>query len=119
METYAFFPQNPEWRQLDAGDAIGAAAVIVSLALFAYTRKGQRDPKFVLDLGHAYLVFTAFALSQLFHLGGLTEGGTYLPEISWVGAVVLMFAAIVPSTPKKFLIAGLIAASMNHGSNAL
>jgi tRNA A-37 threonylcarbamoyl transferase component Bud32 len=113
LATYALFPQNPRWRQLDAGDAIATAAVIVSLALFAYTRKGQRDPKFVLDLGLAYMVFTAFALSQLFHLGGIPVSGTYLPEISWVGAVVLMFAAIVPSTPRKLLIAGLIAASMN------
>ena len=113
LATYALFPQNPRWRQLDAGDAIALAAVVVSLALFAYTRRGQRDPKFVLDLGLVYMVFTAFALSQLFHLGGLPVSGTYLPEISWVGAVVLMFAAIVPSTPKKMLVAGLIAASMS------
>jgi serine/threonine-protein kinase len=113
LATYALFPQSPRWRQLDAGDAIATAAVIASLALFAYTRKGQRDPKFVLDLGLAYMVFTAFALSQLFHLGGIPVSGTYLPEISWVGAVVLMFAAIVPSSPKKLLIAGIIAASMN------
>jgi eukaryotic-like serine/threonine-protein kinase len=33
--------------------------------------------------------------------------------ITWVGAAVIMFAAIVPSTPGKTLIAGLIAASMN------
>ncbi len=102
LATYALFPQSPRWRQLDAGDAIALAAVIVSLALFAYTRRGQRDPKFVLDLGLVYMVFTAFALS-----------GIFLPEISWVGAVVLMFAAIVPSRPKKMLIAGLIAASMS------
>src|SRR4029077_8872044 len=35
------------------------------------------------------------------------------PVITWIGAVVLMTAAIVPSTPKKTLIAGLIAVSMN------
>jgi len=85
----------------------------VSLGLFAYTRRGQRDPRFVLDLGLWYMIFTAFALSQLFHLGGIPVSGTTLPEISWVGAIILMFAAIVPSTPRKMLIAGLIAATMN------
>jgi serine/threonine-protein kinase len=59
------------------------------------------------------MVFTAFALAFMFHLGGVPQGETPLPEISWVGAVVLMFAAIVPSTPKKMLIAGFVAASMN------
>ena len=33
--------------------------------------------------------------------------------ISWIGAVVLMSAAIVPSSPIKTLIAGLLAVSMN------
>ena len=70
LAAHAIYPDSPRWRQLDAGDAIALAAVIVSLALFAYTRRGQRDPKFVLDLGLVYMVFTAFALSQLFHLGG-------------------------------------------------
>ena len=36
-----------------------------------------------------------------------------LAGISWTGAVVLMFAAIVPSTPIKTMLAGLLAVSMN------
>jgi serine/threonine protein kinase len=113
LATRALFPDNPRWRQFDIGDAIAAASVVVSLALFAYIRRGDRDPRFVLDLGLWYMVFTAFALSVMFHLGGIPSSGEPLPEISWVGAVILMFAAIVPATPKKMLIAGLIAASMN------
>ena len=113
LSAHLIDPGSNRWLQLDAGDAIAVAAVIVSLGLFAYTRRGQRDPRFVLDLGLWYMIFTAFALSQLFHLGGVPVSGTTLPEISWVGAIILMFAAIVPSTPRKMLIAGLIAASMN------
>ncbi|HWL41068.1 MAG TPA: serine/threonine-protein kinase [Gemmatimonadaceae bacterium] len=113
LAVHALYPDNPRWNQLDTGDAISLVAVIVSLALFAYTRRGQRDPKFVLDVGLVYMVFTAFALSQLFHLGGIPASGSFLPEISWVGAVILMFAAILPTTPRKIVIAGLIAASMN------
>jgi serine/threonine protein kinase len=113
LAARAIYPDHPRWMQFDITDAIALASVIASLALFVYTRRGERDPKFVLDLGLWYMVFTAFALAVMFHLGGVPQGGAILPEISWVGAVVLMFAAIVPSTPKKMLIAGFVAASMN------
>lgn len=35
------------------------------------------------------------------------------PTITWIGPVILMVAAIVPATPWKMLIAGLLAASMD------
>jgi eukaryotic-like serine/threonine-protein kinase len=106
-------PGSQRWLQFDAGDAIAAAAVVVSIALFAYTRKTKREPKSVLDLGLWYMVFTCLALGVMFHIGGVPRSSAVLPEISWIGAVILMFAAIVPTTPMKMLIAGLVAASMN------
>jgi serine/threonine-protein kinase len=36
-----------------------------------------------------------------------------MPAISWIGVIVLMFAALLPSNPTKMLIAGLISVSMN------
>jgi len=113
IAAHALYPDSQRWLQFDIGDGIAAASVVVSLALFAYTRRGNRDPQFVLDLGLWYMVFTAFALSVMFHLGGVPQSKEVLPEISWVGAVILMFAAIVPSTPTKVLVAGVLAASMN------
>jgi serine/threonine-protein kinase len=113
VSALVLYPGSPRWRVFDLGDQIAAASVVVSLALFAYTRRTERDPRFVLDLGLGYMVFTAFALGLVFHLGGVPGSQMVLPEISWVGAVILMFAAIVPTTPRKMLLAGLIAASMN------
>jgi len=113
LAAHAIYPNSGRWLEFDIGDGIAAASVVVSLALFAYTRKGERDPRFVLDLGLWYMVFTALALSVMFHLGGMPVDQAIFPEISWIGAVVLMFAAIVPTTPMKMLVAGLIAASMN------
>ncbi len=113
LAEHAIHPESQRWLQFDIGDGIAVATVIVSLALFVYTRDGEREPRFVLDLGLGYMVFTAFALGLVFHLGGVSTNSTILPQISWVGAVVLMFAAILPTTPKKMLIAGFIAASMN------
>src|SRR5215831_1537075 len=94
-------------------DAIAVGSVLISLALFFYSRKRDRDPRFVLDLGLGYMVLTAFAIGQLFHWDITDPNASVAPTISWIGAVVLMFAAIVPTTPGKTLVAGLIAASMN------
>jgi tRNA A-37 threonylcarbamoyl transferase component Bud32 len=113
LAAHAIDPASRRWLQFDLGDGIALGSVILSLALFGYTRTGDRDPRFVLDLGLMYMIATSLALGLVFHLGGVPTPVMVLPEISWIGAVVLMFAAIVPTTQKKMLIAGLVAASMN------
>ena len=102
-----------EWRRLTGSDAIAALSVFFSLLLFSYTRKGDRNPENILNLGLAYMVFTAFALGLTFHWAPMPVNHSVAPAISWIGAVVLMFAAIVPSTPKKTMLAGIVAVSMN------
>jgi eukaryotic-like serine/threonine-protein kinase len=102
-----------QWRQLEGPDAIAASSVVVSLLLFSYTRKSDRNPESILNLGLAYMVFTALALGLTFHWAPLPVTRSISPQISWIGAVVLMFAAIVPSTPVKTLLAGVVAVSMN------
>jgi eukaryotic-like serine/threonine-protein kinase len=104
---------DSQWLHLGGPDAVAALSVLVSLLLFSYTRRGDRDPRSVLDLGLAYMVFTAFALGLTFHWAPLPADHSISPAISWIGAVVLMFAAIVPSTPAKTLLAGVLAVSMN------
>src|SRR5215208_269085 len=95
------------------GDAIAAVSVVASLLLFAYTRTANRDPQRILDIGLAYMILTALALGLSFHSGPILPTLSVSPEISWIGAVILMFSAIVPSTRTKTLLAGLFAASMN------
>jgi len=112
LAARALYPNSQIWKHLDITDGIGVASAILSVALFVYTRRGERDPRFILDLGLWFLVFTAFAIGLVFHLGP-AGNGSVLPEISWIGAVVLMFAAMVPTTTRKMLLAGLIAVSMN------
>ncbi len=104
---------DPRWFRLDGGDAIAAVCVVVSLLLFGYTRQGGQSPKRILDLGLGYMVFTTGALGLVFHWHAMFPAHQIAPQISWIGAVVLMFAAIVPSTPAKTLVTGLIAVSMN------
>jgi len=104
---------DPRWLRLEADDAIAGVCMLVSFGLFAYARKGDRDPRFVLDLGLAYMVLTAAAIGLMIHWDPVPHDWNVSPMITWIGAVVLMFAAIVPSTPTKTLVAALIAVSMN------
>lgn len=98
---------------LTLGDAIAAVSVVASLGLFAYTRSAHRNPQRILNLGLVYMVLIALALGLTFHSGPVLRTLSVAPEISWIGAVILMFSAIVPSTRTKTLLAGLVAASMN------
>lgn len=93
-------------------DGIAVSVIIASFALAFYARKSHRAPSFILDLGLAYMVFLSLAMGQMFHWGKLPPGGA-TPMISWIGVMLLMFAALVPSTPGKTFIAGLFAVSMN------
>ena len=104
---------DPRWLRLDADDAIAGIAVLVSLGLFAYARRTDRDPRFVLDLGLVYMVLMAAAIGLMIHWDPVPKEWQVSPMITWIGAVVLMFAAIVPSTPAKTVVAALIAVSMN------
>jgi eukaryotic-like serine/threonine-protein kinase len=92
---------------------IAVGSVLVSLAVFFYTRRDNRDPKFILDLGLVYMVLTTAAIGLTSHIDPVTGYRPVYPTITWLGAVVLMFAAIVPNPPKRTLIAGLVAVSMN------
>jgi eukaryotic-like serine/threonine-protein kinase len=104
---------DEQWLELGMPEAIAAFSIVISVLLFFYTRRGERDPRTMLDLGLVYLVLTAVAIGLVFHWNPMPMERQIAPEISWIGAVVLMFAAIVPSTRAKTLVAGLIAVSMN------
>ena len=104
---------DPKGVGLTLGDAIAAVSVMASLGLFAYTRRAHRNPQRILDLGLVYMVLIALALGLTFHSGPILRTLSVAPQISWIGAVILMFSAIVPNTRAKTLLAGLVAASMN------
>jgi hypothetical protein len=56
-----------DWRHFHVPDAIGLATVTGSLALFFYSPKAGRDPKFILDLGLGYRVLISLAIALLKH----------------------------------------------------
>ncbi len=110
-----YFTGNPQWKVFDGTEIICSIAVLISLGLYVYLRTGDRDPGFVMNLGLAYMVVCTAAIGLMSHWGSFsTTPPVYgSPMLSWSGPVILMFAALVPASPRKMLVAGFIAASMD------
>jgi len=105
------FHPGQAWRGLQEPDAIAATGSLSSLLFFFYIRKGKRDPELLLRIGLIYMVITCMLIALVMHVGlPMTE--PLAPQISWIGVVLLMFAAIVPVAPREMLYASLIGASM-------
>ncbi|MBA3496102.1 MAG: protein kinase [Gemmatimonadales bacterium] len=114
LALYTTNPADPRITRLGDIDFICALGVFISLALFFYLRKGERDPALVMDLGLVYMVVTALDVGLMIHWGPASATPILpTPMISWIGPVILMFAAIVPSPPWKMAVAGFVAASMD------
>ena len=108
----AMNPADPAWRRFDVPDLIALGGLIASLAMYWYARRDRENPQRVLDVGLGFLVLTGFILGLLWHWHPVPANWPPNPQITWVGAVILMFPAIVPTPPGKTFVASLIAASM-------
>jgi serine/threonine-protein kinase len=98
-----------------SSDVIAVVGIVASLAMYVYARRTKRDPKFILDLGVAYMVVISLAIGLITHWFVTPNAPTMdiEPTISWIGVVVLMFAAVIPTSTRKTVLAGLLAVSMN------
>jgi serine/threonine protein kinase len=103
---------NPRWMFFQPSDALVGAGAVMSLGLYFYLHRVARNPRFILDLGLVFLVATAAIIGQILHLNPETHHTTD-PMFSWIGILVLMFAATLPNDPLKTLTAGVLAVSMN------
>jgi tRNA A-37 threonylcarbamoyl transferase component Bud32 len=103
---------DPKWWGWQTSDWLVVFGTVVSIGMFVYARSGRGDPEFVLDLGLVYLVLTALLIGLMSHWEVMANR-VRIPLVSWIGVLVLIFAAIVPTSRGKMLVAGLIAVSMN------
>ena len=111
---YLTDPSDKAWAEFRGVDWLAAASVAVSLGVYAFVRARRRDPALVMDLSLGFMVVSAFGIGVLIHWAQPWFAPTDVnPMITWVGPIILMFAAIVPATPWKMLVAGFIAASMD------
>ena len=93
-----------------AADVVAVLSIIGSVALARYTRRLTCNPRLALDLALGYEVLLAFGVGLVnqWEPGRLLAG-----RLSWICVLVLLFPMIVPNTPRKTLIASLLAASMD------
>jgi serine/threonine-protein kinase len=114
LALHTINPQDPQWARLDVPELIAMGSIALSLALFFYLRQGSRNPSAIVNLGLAYMIVTALALAVMLHFGLAPRDKLDIrPMITWIGPVILMFAAIVPAPPWKLFLAGFLATSMD------
>jgi serine/threonine-protein kinase len=104
---------DPRWASLQPTDAMVAAATAISLALYFYIRRSPHDPRWIMDLGLIYMVVNAFIAGVILHWDTPVADQKLDPSLSWIGIMVLLFAAALPNRPAKVVGAGLICVSMN------
>ncbi len=110
--TWPSFHPGQKWPGLGAPDAIAAVVVIASIGLYFYIRRSKRPPEFFLQLGLVYMVVNCFAIGLVMHVG-LPTTEQLMPQISWIGVVLLMFAAVLPIEPRNMLVASFVGAAMS------
>jgi len=94
-------------------DVISMAAVAMGIIVYIISRRGMVSAKRLLDVGLVFEVVGAFGMAVTGWWYGIptTAGGSFTfvpPECLWI----IVFPLIVPNTPRKVLIASLLAASM-------
>jgi serine/threonine-protein kinase len=89
------------------GAPVAAAVILVSLGLFAYTRRQACDCELVLTMGLYYEVTLAFAI------GFVNQWTPNVTGLSWICVLVLIHPMIVPHKRRWTLLAALVAASMD------
>jgi serine/threonine-protein kinase len=91
------------------GNLVAGLAIATAVGMWFYIRQaGTRQA--TLDVGLAFLVVNAFALGLLDEWAARE---VRVRSVSWIAVVILIYAMIAPSTPRKTLVASLAAASMD------
>ena len=105
---------DPTAGQWEFPDTIAVGSIVASLGMYWWLRHREHDPYRVMDLGLVYLVAMTFAIGVMMHAGPIASSAEAThPDLTWIGPVILIFAAIVPAAPWKLFTAGFIAASMD------
>lgn len=108
----AIAPDDPLWRQFSLPDAIALVNILASLAFCSWTRRSKKSPAAMLQVALYYMVLTSFSVSVIWHRDPAMHSEQIIPTITWVGVVVMLFAAILPFAPRKTVIVGLICVAM-------
>jgi serine/threonine-protein kinase len=90
---------------------IEAFAAVDSLLVFLYVRYAPHTCQTKQHAGPWYMVLNAILIAMI-NTWATNPTAETLGKLSWTTIVILISAMIVPSTPRRMLIASLVAASM-------
>jgi serine/threonine-protein kinase len=100
------FPRN------DFGIAIEIVGILVSAAFFAYLRRSSHQPETKTTAGLVFMVVNALGIAVM-NAAAMGDLRLQIPIVSWAAILILIFATISPTSPRRMLTAGLVAASMD------
>jgi len=89
------------------GNVIGVAA---SLILWWAAGSGRVSPSRLLTLGLGYEILVCFIIAIATLWGHYLETG-FLPNLTWVPVVVILFPVLLPGPPRKMLVGSIAAGS--------
>lgn len=92
---------------------VATVSMLAGVAVFLISRRGVLPPGRVLDLGSWFWVLGALGIGTAEFWGSrLDFDPAGYTGLSWVGVWILLFPVAAPSTPRRTLVVGLLAASM-------
>ncbi len=93
------------------GAYFASAGVVLSFVMLVLAGRLRHRPWLLLDIGLVFMVLTSAIIAgwnQWLPIESRTG-----PTISWICIIILVYPTIAPNTPRKILVAGLTAASMD------
>ena len=104
----AGLPDTPNWRNV----SIEIYACLTALALWAYLRVSGAAHHVKMNAGLVFMVMNALAIALL-NAWALPPVEFQIRQLSWATILILVYSMIAPSTPRRTLVASLVAASMD------
>jgi serine/threonine-protein kinase len=101
-------PAALSWRAA----SVESLAIVVSLLMFYYVRYVDHAPRAKINVGLGYMIFSAAGVGFLNTFVNSPSIAS-INQISWNTLVILVSSMILPTTPRRMLLASIAAASMD------
>jgi hypothetical protein len=92
--------------------SIAIAGIALSAAMFAYLQSAGHRSEIKTTTGLVFMVANALGIAVI-NASALSGTMPNIPMVSWSALLILTFATISPTSPRRMLIAGVAAATMD------
>jgi len=92
--------------------SMAIAGIALSAAMFAYLQSASHRSETKTTIGLVFMVANALGIAVV-NASALSGTMPNIPMVSWGALLILIFATISPTSPRRMLIAGVAAATMD------